>query len=100
VYTTNQRRLDDALHGDEREKYKGAYIEPFGKVVHPGLKEVHDRALATQLGRRRTAWPARCWRCHRGREARASPGCGPGPGIREHKAKTDALDSEIPLSSF
>lgn len=33
----------------EREKYKGAYIEPFGKVVPPGRKEVRDRALATQL---------------------------------------------------
>ncbi|KAI9452067.1 NAD-P-binding protein [Lactarius psammicola] len=33
----------------EREKYKGAYIEPFGKVVRPGRKEVHDRALMTQL---------------------------------------------------
>jgi len=34
--------------GAEREKYKGAYIEPFGKIVRPVRKEVHDRALATQ----------------------------------------------------
>jgi len=38
----------------EREKYKGGYIALFRKVVRPGRKEVHDRAvalatLATQL---------------------------------------------------
>src|SRR6266702_4359692 len=69
VHTANQRRLDGALRGDERaraterEKYKGAYIEPFGKVVRPGLKEVHDRASAhsrRSSGRRRTACPTRC----------------------------------------
>ena len=34
----------------ERQKYKGAYIEPpFRNIVRPTRNEVHDRALATQL---------------------------------------------------
>ncbi|KAI0293634.1 NAD-P-binding protein [Multifurca ochricompacta] len=33
----------------EREKYKGAYLEPFGKIIKPSRKEVGDRGLATKL---------------------------------------------------
>ncbi|KAI0048695.1 NAD-P-binding protein [Auriscalpium vulgare] len=33
----------------ERAKFKGAYLEPFGRVVQPVRREVADRALATTL---------------------------------------------------
>ncbi|KAI0061086.1 NAD-P-binding protein [Artomyces pyxidatus] len=33
----------------DRQKYKGAYLEPYGKIVKPVRKEVHDKALAGTL---------------------------------------------------
>jgi hypothetical protein len=69
----------------EREKYKGAYIEPFGKIVRPARKEVHDRALATQL------WEA----TDRVAGEVLAHSDRPGQG-----GQSDAPGLEIPLSSF